>query len=92
VTLSIIRSRPIRVSVAGEVRTPGNYELDRNRGVVGALTAAGWLTEYGDEERIYVIRRGFPGGRIRFRLEDLKRAEPRATEFRLHEGDLVIVE
>ena len=92
VSLSIVRSRPIRVSVGGEVRTPGNYELDRNRRVLGALTAAGWLTDYADAEGIYVVRRGVPGGRIRFRLEDLKEGGSRASEFELHEGDVVIVE
>jgi polysaccharide export outer membrane protein len=92
VSVSIVRSRPIRVSVAGEVRTPGNYELDRNRGVVGALTAAGWLTDYAHDDRIFVVRRGGAGARIRFRLADLKAAEPRASEFHLLEGDLVLVE
>ena len=80
------------MAVVGEVRLPGNYELDRERSVLGALAAAGWLSDYADDEAIYVVRKRSEQARIRFRLQDLKKAEPRTSEFVLHEGDLVIVE
>lgn len=46
-----------RVSVAGEVKTPGPIEVTRNRmTILEALTAAGDLTEFGERSNVLVIR------------------------------------
>jgi polysaccharide export outer membrane protein len=93
VTVSVLKLATIRVNVVGEVKTPGSYELTRGRGVIPALAAAGWLTEFANGDRILVIRSD--GGnvqRIRFRARDLTAAEPHATGFRLKDGDIVVVE
>lgn len=93
VTVSIVKVATIRVNVVGEVRTPGSFELMRGRGVIAGLAAAGWLTEYANGDRIFVIRSdGGAVQRIRFRARDLTAAEPRATGFRLRDGDVVVVE
>ena len=92
VTVSIARVAPIRVSVIGEVRTPGPYELNRDRSVVAALAAAGWLTDYASRDRIFVIRKGQEASRIRFRTADVTSAEGARSSFRLHDADLVVVE
>jgi len=93
VTVSIIKVATIRVNVVGEVRTPGSFELMRGRGVIPALAAAGWTTEFANGDRIFVIRsEGGNVQRIRFRARDLTAAEPRATGFRLRDGDVVVVE
>lgn len=93
VTVSVLKIATIRVNVVGEVKTPGSYELARGRGVIPALAAASWLTEFANGDRIFVIRSD--GGnvqRIRFRARDLTAAEPHATGFRLKDGDIVVVE
>jgi polysaccharide export outer membrane protein len=93
VTVSIIRTAAIRVSVVGEVKTPGSYELLRGRGLISALAAAGWLTEFANGDWIFAIRSD--GGRvqrIRFKASELTAAEPHATGFRLRDGDVVVVE
>ena len=93
VSVSITKLAAIRVNVVGEVKTPGSYELTRGRGLIPALAAAGWLTEFADRDRIFVLR-SEPGGsqRIRFRARELTAAEPHASGFRLQDGDVVVVD
>jgi polysaccharide biosynthesis/export protein len=88
----IVKRPPIKVSVIGEVKTPGSLELGKHRTVVAALAGAGWLTEYAHQDRIYVIRNGDNARRIRFKLSDLVAPEPRTASFRLRDGDVVVAE
>jgi len=93
VTVSITKLASIRVNVVGEVKTPGSYELVRGRGIIPALAAAGWLTEFADRDKIFVIRSEAGGSqRVRFRARELTTAEPHATGFRLKDGDIVVVD
>ena len=93
VTVSIVKIAAVRVNVVGEVKTPGSYELTRSRGVMSALATAGWLTEFANRDRIFVIRtEGAALQRIRFRAADLTAAEPHSIGFRLQDGDVVVVE
>jgi polysaccharide biosynthesis/export protein len=92
VTVSISRSAPIRVNVVGEVRTPGVYDLTRDRSLAAALAAAGWITDFAAKDRIFVVRSGDPEMRIRFRAREITAPDPRSTGFRLRDGDVVVVE
>ncbi len=92
VIVTVLRSRPARVAVVGEVRTPGAYELDRDRRVVTALAAAGWLTEFAHDDAVYVVRREGSGPAVRFRVRELTSQEPAAQAFLLGDGDTVVVE
>jgi len=93
VTVSIVKIAAVRVNVVGEVKAPGSYELPRSRGIMAALATAGWLTEFANRDRIFVIRSdGTEVQRIRFRAAELTAAEPHATGFRLQDGDVVVVE
>lgn len=97
VTVVINESRPLRVSVMGKVARPGIYDLDRGAGVLHALAAAGGLTPFGDEDRIFVLRVGYwaddaSPARIRFRYRDLTAAKPAAAGFTLRVSDVVLVE
>jgi polysaccharide export outer membrane protein len=91
VTVSITQSAPIRVNVVGEVKTPASVELTRDRSVAAALAAAGWLTEFADRDRIYVVRRDLDR-RVRFRARDITAPDPAVARFRLSDGDVVVVE
>jgi len=91
VTVSITQTAPIRVHVVGEVRTPSSYELTRDRSVTAALAAAGWLTEFADRDRIFVVRHD-SDGRVRFRARDITAPNPAVARFRLNDGDIVVVE
>ena len=92
VTFSIARGAPVRVSVVGEVKTPGAYELSRDRTVTAALAAAGWLTDFAGKDRIFVVRSGDNQTRIRFRSTELTAPDPHSYRFHLCDGDVVVVE
>jgi polysaccharide export outer membrane protein len=91
VTVAISKLAPIRVNVLGEVKNPQTYELTRDRTVAAALAAAGWLTEYADRDRIFVVRHE-GGTRIRFRAREITSPDPAASRFRLSDGDVVFAE
>src|SRR5262249_5922721 len=61
---------PTQVSVVGEVAKPGVYAIEPGHGVLRVLAAAGGLTPFAHQDRIYVLRQSSPT-RIRFRMEDL---------------------
>jgi polysaccharide export outer membrane protein len=92
VSVALVRSGPIRVGVMGEVKNPGSYELTRDRRLSAALLAAGWLTDFAHDDRIFVIRSTGESRRVRFRLRDLTTSEPHAVSFLLLDGDIVSVE
>ncbi len=87
----LVVTRFIEVSLLGEVQSPGKFSLQSGDGVASALALAGGLTEYGDEDGIFLIRESEPQ-RIRFRLRDLLRGGRSATAFALRDGDIVVVE
>src|SRR5262249_34547353 len=91
VTISVEEPQPTAVSVLGEVTHPGTYTLDPSPGVLQALAAAGGFTDYANREGIYVVRRA-SAQRIRFTFSSLMHGEGRAAAFRLHAGDVVVVE
>jgi polysaccharide biosynthesis/export protein len=106
VTTTVEETQPTSVSVLGEVTHAGIYTLDASAGVLQALAAAGGFTEYASRDAIYVVRRapvplidgGSPDGaaeappRVRFTFSSLVQGGGRAAAFRLHAGDVVVVE
>jgi polysaccharide export outer membrane protein len=90
VAIWLTKISPIKVSVVGEVKTPGTYELTRTRNVLTALAAAGWVTDFAQKDEIFVVRPD--NTRIRFRLRDITASEPIAAAFRLNDADVVVVE
>jgi len=90
-TVSLARVAAIRVNVIGEVKTPSSYELTRDRSVAAALAAAGWLTEFANRDRIFVVRRQGEL-RVRFHASDITALAPAVARFRLFDGDVVVVE
>jgi polysaccharide export outer membrane protein len=90
VSVWVTKVPPIRVSVVGEVRNVGTYELGRNRNLLTALAAAGWVTDFASKDGIFVIRAD--NSRIRFRLHDIKTSAPATAAFRLNDADVIVVE
>jgi polysaccharide biosynthesis/export protein len=91
VSVWITKTPPIRVSVVGEVKSPGIYEMTRDRNLLTVLAQAGWLTEFAHLDRIFVVRAG-SNERIRFRARDITTAESFAVQFVLADADAVVVE
>jgi protein involved in polysaccharide export with SLBB domain len=97
VAVAISRPAPVRVNVVGQVKTPGAFELTRDRSVTAALAAAGWLNEFAGDDDVYVLRpqsrEADPRmGRIRFRVRELTGGDPHSVRFQLRDGDVVVVE
>jgi polysaccharide export outer membrane protein len=94
VTVVVEESQPptVNISVLGEVAKPGLQMLQPGAGVAQALAAAGGLSTFAHKNRIFVLRAGPPTTRIHFTYDALTRTAGRAPLFRLHTGDVVVVE
>lgn len=92
VTAVVSARRASSVSVLGEVKTPGRYELRDEDGVMDELARAGGLTEFADGDAIFVVRRDLPSTRIRFRYRDLTKGDPKSVSFQLRDADVIVVE
>jgi polysaccharide export outer membrane protein len=90
--ISVVTPRAPLVSVVGEVRAPGRFDLGDGQGVLAALALAGGLTEFANRKGIYVVRKYPKHTRVRFRYDDLVGGVERSTKFELRDGDVVVVE
>jgi polysaccharide biosynthesis/export protein len=91
ISVSLEEVGPAQLSVLGEVTHPGVFPLERSQGVLRALAAAGGLTEFAHNDRIFVVRPGAPS-RIRFSLEGLSTPGSRSARFRLQNDDVILVQ
>lgn len=90
--ISVVNPQLPVITVVGEVRTPGRFEVQHDEGVLPAIALAGGLTEFADLDEIYVVRKYPDNQRIRFRYTDLVGGVERSIEFTLRDGDVVVVE
>ena len=76
--------------VLGEVKKPGAYQLDPSTTAVSAMTLAGGFTEKASQTQVKLTRR-LPTGAEQTTILDLSGADPRAREFFLKDGDILVV-
>jgi polysaccharide biosynthesis/export protein len=79
----------VKVSVLGRVTHPGTYPMEPGAGVAEAIASAGGLTDFANEDQIFVLRRTPQQIRIRFTFGELTAKGP-AAMFRLRNGDVVV--
>jgi polysaccharide export outer membrane protein len=91
VTVTMEQAGDLKISVVGEVKQSGVFQLDRGATVLTALAAAGGLSDYADPDKVFVVRRSLPQ-RVRFRYSDLRSADTKSIQFTLQAGDVVVVE
>ena len=91
VTVTLDAGNDLKVSVVGEVKNSGIFQLDHGANVLHALAAAGGLSDYADADKVFVVRKSLPQ-RVRFRYQDLRSADPKSISFTLQAGDVVVVE
>lgn len=91
VIVSLEQAEGMKVSVVGEVRNSGIFQLEPGSNVLHALAAAGGLNDYADSDKVFVVRRSMPQ-RVRFRYHDLRSADPKSVQFMLQPGDVIVVE
>jgi polysaccharide export outer membrane protein len=91
VTITVEEFQPMAVSVIGEVAHPGPVPIGLDTSMLDVLASAGGLTEFANRDKIFVLRRHPVARRIRFTYELLTQP-PSSHTFRLHAGDIVVVE
>jgi polysaccharide export outer membrane protein len=81
-----------KVSVIGEVKTPGRYELKSRATVLDVLAQAGPFTDFASRARIFVIRsNGTAVKRIPFNYNKVVSSDAPDGNFYLEPGDIVVV-
>jgi polysaccharide biosynthesis/export protein len=92
VTVVLEETRPLSISVLGEVIKPGVYPLESGAGVLQAIASAGGATDFARRDRVFVLRKMPEPMRIRFTYEALVSGQGKAAGFDLRPGDVVVVE
>jgi polysaccharide export outer membrane protein len=92
VTLTLTQSLSQRVSILGEVRTPGRYPIDTRTTIIDLLAQAGGETEFASET-VYLLRLDASGTIRRYplNLKGLAYASNSASTQLLRAGDSVYV-
>ena len=92
VTLTVTQSRSQRVSVLGQVGTPGRYPVESNTSIFDLLAQAGGITANGSDV-VYIIRRDKDGKEIRYPvdLKGLPNGSAAIPSVMLRGGDSVFV-
>jgi polysaccharide biosynthesis/export protein len=92
VTINVTESKPVSVTVVGEVGHIGVLTLEPPARLVEAMAQSGGVGEFGDKDKIFVLRQ-FPSyKRIRFTWEAILRNQENAAQFPLRTGDVIVVE
>ena len=84
----------VKVTVIGQVKTPGRYELKDRATVLDVLALAGGLTEFAARDRIVVLRSdGATTRRIRFPYGSLASGDDpkKQHNFCVRAGDIILV-
>jgi len=92
VTVIVAEIHSFKVSVLGQVRSAGLYEMSRGATVLDAIAVAGGFTDYAKPARMLVIRNG--GGRthkIRFDFNEYVDRARTQTPLYLQTGDVIVV-
>src|SRR5437867_9092438 len=81
-----------KVSVIGEIKTPGRYELKSRATVLDVLAQAGPFSDFATRGRIFVLRlNGTTMKRIPFNYNKVIAADGEHENFFLQPGDIVVV-
>lgn len=92
VTVSVLEVRGMRVYVSGKVRNPGQFTVGRYVDVLQAITLAGGLTPFADQNDIHVIRRTDSGEQVfEFDYGAVHRGRKLDQNIILQSDDIVVV-
>ena len=92
VSVIVREVRSFTVSVIGELRNPGRYELRSRTTVLDVLARSGPFSDFASRARIFVLRpNGAAMKRIPFNYNKVIAADGEAENFFLEPGDIVVV-
>jgi polysaccharide export outer membrane protein len=91
--VSVFVKEYAKISVLGQVKQPGSYELKGHLGIVQAIALAGGFTETGNPAKVKVIRKT-KGNEETFNIDTTLMAEKAIgpNEIALQPGDIIFVE
>jgi polysaccharide export outer membrane protein len=92
VTVSVVRVASVRVYVIGRVNKPGDYQVGRNIDVLQALSLAGGMTPFANEDDIRIIRK-VDGASISipFQYSRIRKGGDLSQNIMLRSGDVLLV-
>ena len=80
------------VHILGKVQTPGSFVMSQNLNVMQALSLAGGLSPYAEENDIIVLRQqGAKQTVIRVRYADIKEGDDVSTNIKINSGDVIVI-
>lgn len=92
VAVILQRSITMYVSILGEVENPGQFVLKPGDTILDILALAGGLSEFAEEDSIYIFRHDAKIPRIRFDYDRLTTLKTGGIRFELQDGDVILVE
>ena len=91
-SVTVIQINSIKIYVIGKVARPGEYRIGRKINLMQALSLAGGLAPFADENNILVLRTEKSSQiRIPFRYKEVERGENLEQNIVLETGDVVVV-
>jgi polysaccharide export outer membrane protein len=93
VTVAMVKAIGNSVSVVGQVNAPGTFAFDTRLDVMQALSLAGGLTPFADDEEIRILRRDSKGNQsaIVFDYSEVEQGNNLESNVLLRGGDVVVV-
>ncbi|MBN2530548.1 MAG: polysaccharide export protein [Deltaproteobacteria bacterium] len=94
VDVSVVATVPQFVTVIGEVGTQGKIELLSHDNLIDVIAKSGGFTEFAHTDQMYVIRKKKNDELqvIRFDFDRMTSCPNAGINFRLHDGDIVVVD
>lgn len=94
VDVSVVATVPQFVTVVGEVTTQGKIELLTHDNLIDVLAKSGGFTEFAHTDQIYLIRQTKKVALqvIRFDFDRMTSCPNAGINFKLHDGDIIIVD
>ena len=93
VTVAMVKAIGNSISVVGQVNAPGTFAFDTRLDVMQALSLAGGLTPFADDEEIRILRRDSKGNQsaIVFDYSEVEQGNNLESNVLLRGGDVVVV-
>jgi polysaccharide export outer membrane protein len=92
VTVSVINVSGNTIHILGKVITPGNFVMSQPLDVIQALSLAGGLSPYAEENNIVVLRR--QNGKqevLPVKYGSIKKGQNLASNILLKSGDVIVI-
>jgi polysaccharide export outer membrane protein len=92
VTVSVVAVEGNRIHILGKVSSPGSFMMSQPLDAMQALSLAGGLSPYAEENNIIVLRRvGESQKVIPVRYADIKKGRALESNITMHSGDVMLI-